>query len=143
MYIHFGKERWHQAAAFHLRYEVFVLEQKISLKAEFDALDSEKRHYFVMYNNSLPVATIRYQKKNSTTVQPDRFCVKKEFRQQGIGKKLLRTLEEKALQDGCTKSILLAEKHAQLFYEKLGYTSYEPELMVDGILCIPMNKKLS
>lgn len=63
MYIHFGRERWNQAAAFHLRYEVFVLEQKISLKEEFDTLDSEKRNYFVVYNHSLPNATIRYQKK--------------------------------------------------------------------------------
>lgn len=66
MHTHFGCERWHQAAAFALRYDVFVLEQGISLQNEFDELDTEERNYFVVYEASLAVATIRYQKKTMT-----------------------------------------------------------------------------
>lgn len=143
MEIHFGNEHWHQAAAFALRYDVFVLEQGISLQDEFDELDTKDRNYFVVYEQSLAIATIRYQKKDPITIQPDRFCVRKEYRGRGIGKKLLLQLEDKARHEGYRLSVLSAEKDALPFYQALNYTVNSEEYLEDGILCVEMLKKLS
>lgn len=143
MHIHFGSERWHQAVAFALRYEVFILEQGILAQDEFDSLDTSDRNYFVAYEDSLVIGTIRYQKKDDITIQPDRLCIKKNFRGQGIGKNLLLLLEEKAINDGCQFSLLSAETSAILFYEKLGYSIHSDEYLEDGILCVEMFKKIS
>lgn len=142
MHTHFGHERWHQAAAFALRYDVFVLEQGISLQDEFDELDTQNRDYFVVYTQSLAIATIRYQRIGDDVIQPDRFCVRKEFRGKGIGKNLLLLLEEKALADGCAFSIISAEKTALAFYQSLNYSINSEEYLEDGILCLEMIKKI-
>lgn len=143
MHTHFGYERWHQAAALALRYDVFVLEQGILLQDEFDELDTKERNYFVVYEESLAVATIRYQKKDDNTIQPDRFCVRKEHRGKGIGRFLLLLLEDKAIKDGFKYSILSAEKTALSFYKSLNYSINSEEYIEDGIICIEMIKKLS
>ncbi|MBO0468466.1 GNAT family N-acetyltransferase [Enterococcus plantarum] len=143
MHTHFGCERWHQAAAFALRYDVFVLEQGISLQNEFDERDTEERNYFVVYEASLAVATIRYQKKDDDTIQPDRFCVRKEYRGKGLGRNLLLLLEDKAMKDGFKYSILSAEKTALSFYQALNYSINSEEYLEDGIVCVEMIKKLS
>ncbi|MBO0440198.1 GNAT family N-acetyltransferase [Candidatus Enterococcus ikei] len=142
MHIHFGNEPWHRAAAFALRYEVFVLEQEISLQEEFDELDTDQRNYFVAYDQRLALGTIRYQSIDATSIQPDRLCVKKEYRQKGIGKQLLLLLEEKALAEGYEFSILSAEKTALSFYEGLGYRVTSEEFLEDGIPCVKMSKKI-
>ncbi|MTD38023.1 GNAT family N-acetyltransferase [Erwinia sp. CPCC 100877] len=142
MKIHFGNERWHQAASLALRYEVFVLEQGISLQAEFDVLDTAARCYFTAYEKQLALGTVRYQRLDSETIQPDRFCVKKEYRGQGIGTALLQQLESKAFSEGYRYSVLSAEKTAVYFYEARGYAVCSDEYIEDGIVCVKMQKKL-
>lgn len=143
MYTHFGCERWQQAAAFALRYDVFVLEQGISLQDEFDELDTPERNYFVVYEGDLAVATIRYQEKDAQAIQPDRFCVHKKYRKMGIGKELLTRLEKHALDAGYRFSVLSAEISALPFYESLHYAVSSTEYLEDGILCVEMTKNLS
>lgn len=142
MNIHFGNERWNQAAALALRYDVFVSEQGISLKDEFDQLDTTDRNYYVAYEDDLVLGTIRYQKKNAYTLQPDRLCVKKEYRKKGIGEKLVLLLEDKGRQEHCTHSVLSAEVAVIPFYERLGYQVQSDCYLEDGILCVEMGKAL-
>lgn len=139
----FSKDREQQAAAFYLRYEVFVLEQGISPTAEFDQLDTSERFYFVAYQDQQPTGTIRYQAKNATTIQPDRLCVKKEFRQQGVGQLLLQQLEAQALAEGYQQSVLSAEISAIAFYQKQGYRITSPEYLEDGVPCVEMTKSFN
>lgn len=141
--IHFGKERWQQAAAFALRYEIFVLEQGIDQIAEFDALDSDQRYYFVCYRQRIPVGTVRYQAYDSKTIQPDRLCVKHSYRHQGIGRQLLLLLENQAIKDGYSQSLLSAEISAQGFYESLGYSVRSDLYIEDGINCVQMAKQIA
>jgi predicted GNAT family N-acyltransferase len=143
MNIHFGNERWQQAASYALRYEVFVLEQGISLQDEFDPLDTSDRYYFNAYEHQLVLGTLRYQQKDAKTIQPDRFCVKKAYRGHGIGTCLLQHLEAKALTEGYHYSVLSAEKKAVSFYTKLGYKVDSQEYVEDGIICVSMRKKLN
>lgn len=131
-----------QAAAFYLRYEVFVLEQKIAASAEFDALDQASREYLVIFDHELPIATVRYQTSALYCLQPDRLCVKAAYRGQGWGRHLLLQLEFIAKKRGCTKSKLSAETAAIGFYEKLGYSICSDPFVEDGLLCVAMKKRL-
>lgn len=142
MNIHIGNERWHQAASFALRYEVFVLEQGIALTDEFDTLDTLDRNYFSIYDDSMIVGTIRLQYKNHDTLWPDRLCVKKNFRHLGIGTQLLVALETYALSEKIFLSELSAELEALPFYEKNGYHSISQPFLEDGISCVKMVKNL-
>lgn len=131
-----------RAAAFYLRYHVFVLEQKILPELEFDEWDTPDRFYLVFFQEDLPVATVRYQKSNPETLNPDRLCVHSDYRNQGLGTKLLNQVESRAAQEGCQYSILSAELSAQLFYEKRGYRVISANFEEDGVPCVKMQKEL-
>lgn len=139
---YFGASPKLQAAAFYLRYKIFVLEQNILPELEFDKLDTAKRQYVVFFEENLPIATVRYQKIDERTLNPDRLCVHPDFRKQGFGKKLLAQIEERAKKEGCHTSILSAELQAQRFYEKLDYRVSSAPFEEDGIICVKMKKDL-
>lgn len=139
----FGSEPATQAAAFCLRYQVFVLEQGISPELEFDALDTPDRRYIVLFDGNIPVATARFQTIHNTILNPDRLCVARSFRQQGLGKKLLSKLEKLGLAEGYETSLLSAEVSAQIFYEKSGYHVVSDIFKEDGIPCVKMQKALA
>ncbi len=138
---YFGKEEWIKAACYTLRYQVFVLEQGISPELEFDE-QADSYDYFLILDGHTPVATLRYQLKTSDCIQPERFCVAKNYRHQGIGSQLLALAEEKAVQSGLTKSYLVAEMTATGFYEKQGYVICTQPFLEDGIRCVGMKKEL-
>lgn len=140
--ITFGSEPWLQAAAFSLRYEVFVLEQGISPEDEFDWRDTRGQMYFVAFAENRPAGTLRYQKSDPQTLQPDRFCIQKAFRGQGIGRKLLAACETQGKQDGCRISRLSAEMTAKSFYQRNGYQVVSEPFWEDGVLCVTMEKVL-
>ncbi|MDH6364042.1 putative GNAT family N-acyltransferase [Enterococcus sp. PF1-24] len=137
-----SKQKEIQAAAYYLRYQVFVIEQGISPNAEFDAYDTSETIYGVGFIDNMPVATIRYQQISTTTLQPDRFCVLAAYRKQGFGKQLLLALEELAKENHCQEAILSAETSALNFYQKLGYHVISEVFLEDGIACMKMQKKL-
>ncbi|MGX7198207.1 DNA-deoxyinosine glycosylase [Enterococcus olivae] len=140
--LYFGNDVWIQAAAFHLRFQVFVLEQKIPLQWEFDTIDEQSAPSLVLFEKQQPIATIRYQAYTHDTIQPDRFCVAKKYRRKGIGRILLEYFERQAIEDGYRFSRLSAEKTALSFYQKLGYETCSEPFEEDGILCIRMQKQL-
>lgn len=138
----FGASPELQAAAFFLRYQVFVLEQNILPELEFDQLDTVDRLYLVFFDVQLPIATVRYQKIDSLTLNPDRLCVHPDYRNQGLGTKLLARIESQAFFEGCQSSVLSAELSAQAFYEKIGYRVVSDIFEEDGIPCVKMQKEL-
>jgi len=139
---YFGKEDWIKAAAFYLRYQVFVLEQQIAPYLEFDEQTKTSSNYFVSFKQKEPIATIRYDTYDKQTICPDRFCVSKKLRKQGVGANLLKTLEQKARNQGYKYSLLTAEEHAILFYQKNGYYIDSKSFLEDGISCVKMKKIL-
>lgn len=139
---YFGTNEWIKAAAFYLRYQVFVLEQQIPSYLEFDEQFETNDHYFVNFKQREPIATIRYDVFDKQTICPDRFCVTKKLRQQGIGTTLLQSFEKKAIQQGYKFSLLTAEKQAIHFYQKNGYTIVSESFLEDGVPCVKMKKTL-
>ncbi|MGL9747646.1 GNAT family N-acetyltransferase [Enterococcus sp. DIV0170] len=138
---YFGATPELQAAAFYLRYQVFVLEQNILPELEFDQLDTADRQYLVFFDEQLPVATVRYQKLDSVTLNPDRLCVHPDYRGHGLGAELLQYIEKQASKEGCCYSVLSAEISAQKFYEQQGYQVVSDVFEEDGIPCIKMQKE--
>lgn len=142
MEILFGYQKALQAASFYLRYQVFVLEQKIPAELEFDDLDTITRKYVVISDHDLPVATARFQTKTSKILQPDRLCVAEDYRRKGLGQQLLDFLETEGKKINLTSSELSAEMTAIDFYQKQGYQIISEPFEEDGILCVTMKKEL-
>jgi predicted GNAT family N-acyltransferase len=79
--------------AFNIRTEVFVKEQKVPHNLEYDGTDNEAQHYLLYYNEK-PVATARWR-ITEKGIKFERFAVLKDYRDKGLGGKLVR----KALED--------------------------------------------
>ncbi|MCF1685815.1 GNAT family N-acetyltransferase [Tetragenococcus halophilus] len=139
----FGNDPWIKAAAFYLRYQVFVVEQQIKPYLEFDEQTNACNNYFVTFKHKEALATIRYETIDNNTISPDRFCVAKKARGQGIGSNLLKTFEIKAIRQGYQFSQLTAEKQAVGFYQKNGYQIISQEFLEDGLPCVKMQKTLT
>ncbi len=138
----FSNKQWVKAASFYLRTVVFVQEQKISPKVEFDYYDTDQTNYLVIYYDQTPIATGRYQQDDLTTVRPDRVCVRREWRKKGIGRRVILELEHAGRKNNCTLSRIHGEKQAIPFYKKLGYEVVSNEFIEDGIICVKLEKKI-
>lgn len=141
--LYYGSDTWLQAASFYLRYQVFVEEQNIPPHWEFDEIDAQQPNYFVLFERTIPVATIRYQAYSHDTIQPECFCVAKTHRKRGFGKQLLQRFEEQALKNGYHYALLSAETTVIAFSKKLSYQCTSEPFEEDGILCVTMRKRLT
>ncbi len=73
MQVYFGNKSWIRGASFYLRYQVFVLEQGILPELEFDETDTSD-NYFLLMENNVPIATLRYQKNRPLVLTPIVFA---------------------------------------------------------------------
>ena len=100
-----------------IREEVFVREQRIPEKIEFDDKDVYPI-YFIAKHKNQPVGTARYR-STKQGIKLERFAVLKDYRGLGVGKALL-SYAINAL--GREKQIYLnAQEQVVGFYEKLGF----------------------
>lgn len=130
--------------AFHIRKEVFVKEQNVPLEDEFDTFDeiSEKCKHILVYYNDLPVGTGRIRFVDGAG-KLERICILKEYRKYGLGKVIIKTLEEIARNKEATKVKLHGQTQAEGFFKKLGYQTSSDVFMEDGIPHVIMTKALS
>lgn len=111
-----------------VREAVFVVEQNVPIELEMDAMDPSSIHV-VIYDQLYPVATARLL-PNGTI---GRMAVRREYRGQGLGAKLLQVLMRKAIELGHTEIVLSAQVHAKGFYQRFGFSAYGPEYSDAGI----------
>lgn len=108
----------HQQMANSIRHSVFVLEQGVSAKLEFDGKD-ESSELYLLYSNEQTTATCRVR-ETSDGLKIERFAVLKEFRNKNFGAKLL----ERIVLD-CKKTkkrvYLNAQESVVNFYAKYGF----------------------
>ncbi len=142
MKIEVGKDRWLQACAFWLRMEVFVKEQGISLKDEFDRFDTDQTTYVVVFEDKNIIATGRIQKDSAEILRPERICIHPDYRGKSLGSAVLNKLEDIGRAEGCEKSIIHALVSAVKFYEKQGYKIVSDKYIEDGCECISLEKKI-
>ncbi|MEQ8240592.1 MAG: GNAT family N-acetyltransferase [Cyclobacteriaceae bacterium] len=116
-----------QDKAFKVRYEVFVVEQKVSHEEEFDEFEKISTHFVALDQNHAPVGAARWR-KTEKGIKLERFAVSKEARGQGIGSLLVESV---------LNNIKMTEKsgylylHAQLdaipLYSKFDFKKTGPQ----------------
>ncbi len=103
-----------------IRTKVFVEEQKVDHKLEFDGLDDISTHYLVFYNK-IPVATARWRETDEG-IKLERFAVLTDYRNKGIAKLILEKVLEETLP--LNKKIYLnSQVSAVKFYQKYGFNT--------------------
>jgi len=121
-----------------IRYDVFVVEQKVPVEIEWDEMDAQCVHALVFDNQDRAVATGR--------LLPDghigRMAVRKSARGQGIGGLILEALIEEAKKRGDRAVALNAQTHAEPFYQRYGFVRDGEEFMEAGIPHIHMRREL-
>ncbi|OEG00049.1 hypothetical protein BHF71_06720 [Vulcanibacillus modesticaldus] len=128
--------------AFDVRRIVFIQEQHVPEKIEMDKYDDHSTH-FIVYHDEKPIATARIRiYNNENTVKIERVAVLKEFRGKGIGKKLMLFAEQEAKKMGFTTFLLNSQRHAEIFYKKLGYITISEPFKEAGIEHVTMKKKI-
>lgn len=130
--------------AFQIRKEVFVEEQGVPAEDEFDEFDTLNvfsEHILVYYNNQ-PVGTGRVRWVDGCG-KLERICILEPYRKFGLGKIIIKTLEEIAEETGITQVKLHGQTQAEGFYKKLGYHTSSNIFIEDGIPHILMLKELA
>jgi len=118
-------------AAFALRREVFVWEQKVPAELENDADDLTATHFAAVLDGEI-VGTLRMIAKTEHT-KIGRVAVHRLWRGKGIAKAMMETAMAYARAAGQTKFYLTAQTDKLAVYEKLGFVAFGDEFEDAGI----------
>lgn len=102
-----------------LRTQVFVIEQKIDPKLEIQS-DEYNYLHLCLYQDDELVAYAR-AKAQGNVMFLGRILVKKEYRGQGLGAKIMHYCEKVAQDNNCQALELNAQHQAIGFYQKIGF----------------------
>ena len=119
-----------------LRYEVFVIEQKVPEEMEWDEFDELGWHAIATADNQT-VGTGRLI-MNDRIAKIGRMAVQSSRRNQGIGKSILNALIQTAKEKGAEECILHAQVHAIAFYAKQDFEPHGPIFDEAGIPHVEM-----
>ena len=114
---------------FNIRRVVFVEEQKVDEREEYDEFEETSTH-LIAYHHSTPVGTCRFRNTNNG-IKLERFAVLSVARGNQVGKKLVEKCLEKV---DLSQYVYL---HAQIqvvdFYAKFGFVAEGPQFEEAGI----------
>lgn len=118
-------------------------EQGVSLEEEFDAFDTLDAGctHILVFHNGQAAGTGRIRAVEGVG-KLERICLLPPFRKVGLGRVIIQTLEDIAVQQGVRKVKLHGQTQAQGFYDKLGYQPSSEIFMEDGIPHVLMTKTL-
>ncbi len=128
-------------AAFDLRIQVFVNEQGVPAEEELDAADETATHAVALLNGEV-VGTGRMVAVEPRSARIGRMAVRYEWRKQGIGGRILRTLEEESSRRGLKEAVLHAQTYVKSFYASHGYVEAGAAFLEVGIEHVEMRKRL-
>ncbi|WP_136417285.1 GNAT family N-acetyltransferase [Herbaspirillum sp. ST 5-3] len=132
--VNVGDWAMQRADAQAIRYEVFVVEQKVPQEMEWDDMDPLCIHAVAYEAGGKAIGTGR--------LLPDghigRMAVMRGMRGQGVGGALLEALMNEARKRGDAAVILNAQTQAESFYRRFGFVREGEEFMEAGIPHIAM-----
>ncbi len=112
------KEKHLAQAAFAIRQRVFVEEQKVDQREEYDDHEEEARHYLI-FDNDTPVGTARWRSTDNG-IKLERFAVLPEYRNSGVGSMLVnRVLDDVKVFN--KKIYLHSQVAAKNLYRRAGF----------------------
>ena len=121
-----------------IRTRVFIEEQQVPAELEWDEFDEQSIHFLALDDNKA-IATARLKPDG----QIGRMAVIKEYRNKGIGKKLLSTVLLQAKNDGYNMVYLHAQNKAINFYKKFNFITNGSEFIDAGIMHKAMYKLIN
>lgn len=116
--------------AFKIREQVFIREQGVPEDLEKDSSDRVAIHY-ILFDEEKPIATAR-RRKTTNGIKLERFAVLSEYRNHGIGSKVLHFVLED-LKNEDTTIYLNSQEKAVPFYERYGFVKSGEPFMEAGI----------
>ena len=123
-----------------IRIDVFMKEQ--GFEDEFDEID-EIAKFVLLYIDGKPAGTCRYFPSNEEgDANIGRMAVRKLYRGQHLGTKIMMAAENGIRRDGFKTCSLSAQVQAKPFYESLGYKAEGEEYLDEGCPHILMRKVL-
>ena len=125
-----------------VRTAVFVQEQGIPLEMEWDAHDASALHVVACNALGQAVATARLIRHANTVGKIGRMAVHHALRGSHVGREILQTLISAARQRGNTEVILHAQRSAEGFYLRQGFTVRGEPFDEAGIAHIEMSQRL-
>jgi predicted GNAT family N-acyltransferase len=127
-------------AALALRYEVFCVEQGVSLAEERDGRDGDALHLVVVEDGEV-VGTCRLLAEGSE-VKLGRMAVAPGHRGRGLAAELLVAADAQAREWRAQRIALAAQLGARTLYERAGYAPYGDVFLDAGIEHVMMGKAL-
>ena len=116
------------------RTEIFLMEQKIICQ-DFDGVDYDSLHCFLEENGKV-LAYLRAYRTEEGIKLGRVLSITHGI---GLGARLMReAMPEIRKRFGCPRLVLHAQKHAQGFYEKLGFAVTSPDFLEEGIPHVAM-----
>ena len=133
------------AEASAVRTAVFLEEQGIAREDEWNAADATAVHAVVANHLGMPVATgrlLREGEAGSAVSRIGRMAVLQPLRGGGAGRQVMQALEQAARERGDREVILSAQRSAEGFYRRLGYTASGDTYLDVGIPHVDMRRPL-
>jgi YbgC/YbaW family acyl-CoA thioester hydrolase len=125
-----------------LRTTVFVEEQRIPKELEWDAADATAVHAVAYNRLGRPLATGRLLDHEPGTAKIGRMAVERTMRGGRLGRDVLNALMGVARERGEAEVVLNAQRSAEGFYARLGYTVLGEPFEEAGIAHVTMFKRL-
>ena len=114
-----------QKDAYQVRREVFILEQKVPEDLEIDEFDPVALHALA-YSDNACIGTARLHINDDRSGQIGRMAILSSFRNQGLGRQIMKVLIGTAKSSGATSLILQAQVSSIPVYEKIGFVANGP-----------------
>jgi len=124
-----------------VRRAVFVEGQDVPEAQEMDGKDEAASH-FVAYDGDRPVGTARLREPTPGVAKLERVAVRRPYRGRGLGRRLVRAVEDLAREAGMDEAVLHAQTRLVDFYANLGYRRTGDEFEEAGIPHVEMRKAL-
>lgn len=125
-----------------VRTEVFLEEQQIPLEMEWDDQDDAAVHAVAYNRLGMAVGTARLLSAGPGRARIGRMAVTRVLRGSGIGEGLMQALTQVAHARSDQEIVLHAQRTAERFYARLGFTSHGQPFEEAGIDHIEMIKGL-
>lgn len=126
-----------QAELYSVRRAVFIEEQNIPERIELDGLDPDCFHVLATDKNGRPIGTARINRNGRI----GRMAVLQNYRQQGIGRKMIQALMDHGRKYSITDFHVSSQITAIGFYRKMGFEPSGEEFLEAGIKHINMKLK--
>jgi len=121
-----------------VRKQVFIIEQGIDPKDEWDEHDEDAVHFVTFGTTAVPTGTCRLTKEGRL----GRLAVLPAYRHQGYGEMLLTRAIKVAREMGIQKIFLHAQVDAKQFYEKQNFHSDDKIFLEAGKMHIRMERDI-